>query len=123
MTKEEAIARIKDHIAVHKYLEREAIYIIEALNMAIKALERDPWIPVSERLPEELEDVLVCTKSGYVTCGCYVNDYNYRCVDEDLFLNLGDVVAWMPLPKPWKGEKDELRSQTSCKGRGLRKNG
>lgn len=49
MTKEEAIARIEDHIVVHGYREQHAVKILEALNMAIKALEqperkRGKWI-------------------------------------------------------------------------------
>ena len=42
MTREEAIARIKDHKIVHKMNEPRAIYISEALDMAIKALEQEP---------------------------------------------------------------------------------
>jgi hypothetical protein len=53
MTKEEAIARIKDHIEIHKFSEPNAIKIAEALYMAIKALEHPVirceeckyWIP------------------------------------------------------------------------------
>ena len=40
MTREEAITRIKDHIAIHRYHEQNAVKIIEALDMAIKALEQ-----------------------------------------------------------------------------------
>ena len=43
MTKEEAVARIKDHIEVHHSKEDRAIKIIQALNMAIEALERTVW--------------------------------------------------------------------------------
>lgn len=39
MTREEAIARIKDHKIAHKMNEPRAIYISEALDMAIEALE------------------------------------------------------------------------------------
>jgi len=42
MTREEAIARIKDHIIIHKRKEPRAIYILEALDMAIKALKQEP---------------------------------------------------------------------------------
>ena len=43
MTREEAIARIKDHIEIHRYHERDAVKIFEALDTAIKAMERpDP---------------------------------------------------------------------------------
>lgn len=47
MTREEAVARIKDHIEIHKYHERNAVKIVEALDMAIKALEQPEqrWIP------------------------------------------------------------------------------
>ena len=50
MTREEAIARIKEHIAIHKYRESHAIYIVESLEMAISALEKQipkkPTVPV-----------------------------------------------------------------------------
>jgi hypothetical protein len=52
MTNQEAIKRIKEHIAIHKYRESHAIHIVEALEMAISALEAQEWIPVSKRLPE-----------------------------------------------------------------------
>ena len=39
MTREEAIARIKDHMSVHKIYEERAVKITEALNMAIDALK------------------------------------------------------------------------------------
>ena len=42
MTKEEAIARIKNHKIAHKMNEPRAIYISEALDMAVEALEREP---------------------------------------------------------------------------------
>lgn len=42
MTNEEAIARIKEHKIIHKMNEPRAIYISEALDMAIKALEQQP---------------------------------------------------------------------------------
>ena len=48
MTREEAVARIKNHIEIHRYNERNAVKIFEALNMAIKALEQ----------PEPCEDAV-----------------------------------------------------------------
>jgi rubrerythrin len=42
MTDEEAIARIRDHMIIHKMDEPRAIYISEALEKAIKALEQHP---------------------------------------------------------------------------------
>lgn len=41
MTREEAIARIKEHMFIHKMNEPRAIHISEALGMAIKALEKE----------------------------------------------------------------------------------
>lgn len=42
MTREEAIARIREHKIVHKMNEPRAIHISEALDMAIEALEQEP---------------------------------------------------------------------------------
>lgn len=50
MTPQEAIQRIKNHNEVHKRKERNfAIYITEALNMGIEALEKQiPTRPLEE---------------------------------------------------------------------------
>lgn len=63
------------------------------------------WIPVSERLPEKNKDVITTVKySGFM--GMYgrwlktafidgYGEWNGECIG-------GEVIAWMPLPKPYK---------------------
>lgn len=47
MTAQEAIERIREHNTIHKYKEHHAIYITEAFEMAIDALEKQiPKKPV-----------------------------------------------------------------------------
>ena len=59
------------------------------------------WIPVTERLPENDEKVLCCTmtKKGLpnIVIG-YHYENGWACGMNN------NVVAWMPLPEPWKGE-------------------
>jgi hypothetical protein len=59
----------------------------------------DKWIPVSERLPKPYEQVLRTVKSiGWNgTSNIYVDLGSICPIDTD-------VIAWMPLPKPYKGE-------------------
>lgn len=56
MNREEAIARIKDHIEIHKLYEKNAVKITEALEMAIKALEQEPCEDAVSR--EAVTDVI-----------------------------------------------------------------
>lgn len=63
------------------------------------------WIPVSERLPEKNKDVITTVKySGFM--GMYgrwlktafidgYGEWNGECIG-------GEVIAWMPLPEPYK---------------------
>lgn len=55
------------------------------------------WIPCSERLPEYGQNVLVCYKDGSMGINHVIDEYY-----EEWFIYW--VLAWMPLPEPWKGE-------------------
>lgn len=67
------------------------------------------WIPCSERLPEKSGEVLVCTESQYIGVVNYsvkhkqFNNYD-ECPRSDTCFS--DTVAWMPLPEPYKEDKE-----------------
>ena len=67
------------------------------------------WIPVSERLPEEKKQVLVCDDFGEMYIAEYetFSDGKWRWCESVEYRSLYGIVAWMPLPKPWKGEEDD----------------
>ena len=58
MTNTEAIARIQDHMIIHKINEERAVRLTEALNMAIDALKKNygEWIWGG--------DCFICSKCG-----------------------------------------------------------
>lgn len=56
-------------------------------------VEPQRWIPVTERLPEENGDYLVTGRQGAV---------NKRKYDDGHWYGNWAVVAWMPLPKPFR---------------------
>ena len=61
-------------------------------------LNADKWIPCSERLPEE--------SGNYIVCGKYVTWVaNWFCDtwwDIEKKCRWTNVIAWQPLPKPYK---------------------
>lgn len=62
------------------------------------------WIPVSERLPNDDELVLITLtdKLNYttVTLGCYSHTEGWTMVEE--YLEYLKPTAWMPRPEPYK---------------------
>ena len=72
------------------------------------------WIPMTERKPEVGQDVLITSDNGHVLAVTYAHDVwsgeNYFDWIPR-FMGMGylpekEVVAWMPLPKPYQEGKD-----------------
>lgn len=117
MTREEAIKYFKMMLAEKTYPSTTRQ---EAFTTALEALEKQAtsdyaseWIPCSERLPDRNGTYLV-TICSYDE----IANINYMSVEygnsDGNFLHYGTekprakigkyIVAWMPLPEPYKGE-------------------
>ena len=72
-----------------------------AIEMGIHALKETQWIPCSEKMPEDNTDVIVCFYSGTVTEMRYWGNGIFQGIYEH---TAKTIVAWMPLPEPYKGE-------------------
>ena len=86
---------------------------VHAVNIAIEALRNVPdtnvgkWIPCSERLPNHEGLVWVTVENPD---GTRFADYDLFGLDDEkwtIFNFTGKVVAWMPLPEPYKGVKNK----------------
>ena len=98
-----------------KYYE-ELSQIAEALQMAIEALKNErpqgEWIPVSERLPEDMQRVLIWFeyyRYGDFNCMYQTYGFGYVCDGEWSPLINGEtgwqdsrIIAWQPLPESYK---------------------
>lgn len=79
----------------------ELLGMITAIEME-HDLQMPKWIPVTERLPEDGERVLITHKGG-VSFAWYNGSYWERGAPTN-HRPLETVIAWMPLIEPWKGE-------------------
>lgn len=124
MTREEAIEILWQYDV--NFEPHPAEKVMHAIDMAIEALsaEMTEWIPVSERLPDAEDcpmDCMVTRRSKYI--GNYVDmavaekngtwtheDWNAIVIDgkaKCISTRDADIIAWMPLPEPYKGGGDE----------------
>jgi hypothetical protein len=101
MTREEAIRNIERFRDGLDSLSESTL--IQILDIAIEALEQTQWIPCSERLPKIEENPVLVTSMGMVGMGWYRNGDWLTSTNLPFF----DVVAWMPLPKPYRGDDHE----------------
>lgn len=55
-------------------------------------------------MPNNYQDILICTKNGSVQADTFYVDEDGCYLDSGLDW-IKDVVAWMPLPEPYRGEE------------------
>lgn len=130
MTRQEAIEYIHEWLK-DKYALNGKDRVV--LNMAIEALtnvqnmHKGKWIPVSVRLPDKDGEYLVCPSDDVLEDYSDFSDVMIMPYDEgceafgwwtDRFDNISlgyidsdfnkfDVIAWQPLPDPYKGGDTE----------------
>ena len=107
MTIEEQIMKLQ----TYKMYEGEDTVYVERDDV-LKALEQTRWIPVGERLPEEVGAYLLslhieapmCKPLNRVVKGYWTTSDKFRFETESGVVAKYYVFAWMPLPQPYKAE-------------------
>ena len=87
-----------DSVSLRKTIEgyAEANGLIDHMHYV-----NQKWIPVSERLPEEFEFVLVYLHTKIMTVASRTTNGGFYNIQGD---EIWQPIAWMPLPEPYKGE-------------------
>ena len=111
--------RNKDMVSGANSDEHQAWYkaedVYKALEAVPKADKPQEWIPCSERLPSENGDYFVTLENGVVKILGYSTTQRTTYPKGFYYIKDGfswrqmqnPVVAWMPLPEPWKGADDD----------------
>ena len=90
----EVLIKLSDAI---KTLKSMAVPLVRKLPSA----QPEPqWIPCSEKLPENGHYYLWCSDGGNVQ-----SDYYWDGFENGKKFGY-NIIAWMPLPKPYKGEQE-----------------
>ena len=111
---EELVRRLREHNgwALNETLDEAADAIEELSNAQEQWIEQERnallksiprWIPVTERLPEKFENVLVANKRGKhydIDKGWWNGSFFDRCAKG----SYSNVTHWMSLPEPPKEE-------------------
>ena len=83
-----------------------------ALRNMPSAQPEQPWIPCSERFPEQCEWYIITLNTGNVAFGYWSDLHGWIKYDDHIVVQevkpepFEWVLAWAPLPKPWGGEKE-----------------
>ena len=104
MTEKEAIRLINAYLEIDysKIPEMTVEKFDEAMTMMMESFEKNQWIPVTEKLPDDQGMVLVSCRNkkglNSINRAYYWNGYWHGSG------SMSGVKAWKPLPKVYGGE-------------------
>ncbi len=102
------------HLVKGREIKHFVVADDEVINDKLKGEPKTEWIPVSERLPDAQEDgdkdfsdwVQVTINLGKDNLPCVSEAYycfsTNKWYIESVGVIIGEVVAWQPLPEPYK---------------------
>lgn len=98
------IPAVQPTVKVIGRIEVDMDEIFERVNDVVR---RGEWIPCDKELPALMTDVLGTDEHGdirHVYRDIRHGKSRFQTVEEGMGIN---ILAWMPLPEPWKGDNDE----------------
>lgn len=105
---DEMMLMLNDDGVAHIYDETYDIVIhcesAEKQKEVEKRLMEMRWIPCSERLPDKPIRVQAQLDNWWIVTAYYDNAW-HTVPDIGQDLKNDEVIAWMPMPEPWKGEQ------------------
>ena len=107
ITKEEAIEHLKN-IKIYSFQDGYTDEAREALDMAIKALEAQEWVPVNKKShPNTPIRVQVQLDNGWIITAYYEENEWLSVPDFSEPIEDRWIEAWRPLPEPYKAGSEE----------------
>lgn len=111
--RQDAIELFESYIGLTMKADDAHHQILYILSSLPSAEPERKWIPVTEALPEDNRQVLVYAQSTHFVLAKYDEmmepngEWKKQWVTFDAwkpYYTVKNVIAWMPLPEPWRGE-------------------
>ena len=97
--------------AEQQYNSYNTMMMYEIADMIEDAptVEPNQWIPCSERLPEDIDENLIecylVTDGFLIWMAYYKSNIGWvfaECTNSDKIIDWTEIIAWQPLPQPYK---------------------
>lgn len=112
MKREEAIKILEEtSIGAIMFGDKNMVAVCDFAISALREQENRRWIPVTERLPDPWEEVLVYSRYDFCETAMYLGiPGKWRVTWNHQMLEVDSITHWMPLPESPK-EDDNAKMQ------------